>query len=145
MGDQSNNGEDGILDTDIVFECSFCGKSLAIDYRAAGLSVPCSDCGKLVAIPIPDGMELTDLDSTEGDQYVRAIHLRQALKDSQTKAAALERKVDELHEEADAQEEAHMERKKITAKVAQKTAVIRKSLRQIEVTLNEISHLLKNC
>ena len=64
MGDQVNNGEDGILDTDIVFDCTFCGKSLAIDYRAAGLSVPCSDCGKLVAIPIPDGMELTDLDST---------------------------------------------------------------------------------
>jgi hypothetical protein len=37
--------------TDIIFDCPFCGKSLAIDQRGAGLMVPCSDCGRNVQVP----------------------------------------------------------------------------------------------
>ena len=39
--------EDGaeIRDTDIVFDCPHCGKSLVIDYRGAGLQINCSECG----------------------------------------------------------------------------------------------------
>ena len=56
-----------IRDTDIVFDCPHCGKSLVIDYRGAGLQINCSECGESVLVPIPDGMELTDLDLDPGE------------------------------------------------------------------------------
>lgn len=37
---------------DIVFNCPYCGKSLAIAPEGAGLMVPCSECGKNVQVPI---------------------------------------------------------------------------------------------
>ena len=42
-----------IRDTDIVFDCPHCGKSLVIDYRGAGLQINCSECGESVLVPIP--------------------------------------------------------------------------------------------
>ncbi len=56
-----------IRDNDIVFDCPRCGKSLVIDYRGAGLEINCSQCGEPVLVPIPDGMELTDLDLDPGE------------------------------------------------------------------------------
>ena len=56
-----------IRDTDIVFDCPHCGKTLVIDYRGAGLQISCSECGRDVLVPIPDGMELTDLDMDPGE------------------------------------------------------------------------------
>ena len=56
-----------IRDTDIVFDCPYCGKSLVIDYRGAGLQITCSNCGKTVLVPIPDGMQLEDLDMDPGE------------------------------------------------------------------------------
>ena len=56
-----------IRDTDIVFDCPHCGHNLAIDYRGAGLQISCSECGEDVLVPIPDGMELTDLDMDPGE------------------------------------------------------------------------------
>ena len=56
-----------IRDTDIVFDCPHCGKNLVIDYRGAGLQISCTDCGKDVLVPIPDGMELGDLDLDSGE------------------------------------------------------------------------------
>ena len=62
------NTEDAeIRDTDIVFDCPHCGKNLVIDYRGAGLQINCSECGESVLVPIPDGMELADLDLDPGE------------------------------------------------------------------------------
>ena len=58
--------EADIRDTDIVFDCPHCGKNLVIDYRGAGLQINCSECGDTVLVPIPDGMELRDLDLDPG-------------------------------------------------------------------------------
>ncbi len=63
---QSAEGAD-IRDTDIVFDCPHCNKTLVIDYRGAGLQINCSECGKDVLVPIPDGMELADLDLDPGE------------------------------------------------------------------------------
>ena len=63
---QSAEGAE-IRDTDIVFDCPHCSKTLVIDYRGAGLQINCSECGKDVLVPIPDGMELTDLDMDPGE------------------------------------------------------------------------------
>jgi len=56
-----------IRDTDIVFDCPHCGKNLVIDYRGAGLQINCSACGESALVPIPDGMELHDLDLDPGE------------------------------------------------------------------------------
>lgn len=59
--------ESEIRDTDIVFDCPHCGKSLVIDYRGAGLQINCSACGEPALVPIPDGMDLRDLDLDPGE------------------------------------------------------------------------------
>ena len=56
-----------ISDTDIVFDCPHCGKNLVINYRGAGLQINCSGCGEQILVPIPDGMDLSDLDLDPGE------------------------------------------------------------------------------
>ena len=43
-----------IREGDILFDCPYCGKNLAIEAAGAGLMVPCVGCGKPVQVPIPD-------------------------------------------------------------------------------------------
>lgn len=99
MEDINKSDVQEIKDTDIIFECPHCSKSLAIDYHAAGLSIPCTDCAKLVVVPIPDGMEISDLDSTEQDQGALIIHLRESLLDCQTRMRLLESMVENFKKE----------------------------------------------
>ena len=44
-----------IREGDILFDCPYCGKNMAIEAAGAGLMVPCANCGKSVQVPIPDG------------------------------------------------------------------------------------------
>ena len=86
----SPNGETEVKDTDIVFNCPYCSKSLAIDYRGAGLTIKCSDCEKDVQVPIPEGMELNDIDSSDEEQEIRIMHLRRSLASAETRISSLE-------------------------------------------------------
>ena len=43
-----------IREGDILFDCPYCGKNMAIESAGAGLMVPCANCGKAVQVPIPD-------------------------------------------------------------------------------------------
>lgn len=95
MADEEQSGDE-IKETDIVFDCPFCSKSLAIDYRGAGLTIPCTDCDKLVEVPIPDGMELSDLDSSVEEQEIRIVHMRKSLAAAQARIQQLETEVAEL-------------------------------------------------
>jgi hypothetical protein len=56
MSDETQKLEDktDILEGDILFDCPYCGKNMAIEAAGAGLMVPCATCGKLVQVPIPD-------------------------------------------------------------------------------------------
>ncbi len=96
MADDIIKESDEVQDTDIVFDCPHCGKSLCIDYRGAGLNITCTDCGNETAVPIPNGMELDDLDSTPQDQEVRIINLRNSLSESDTRANGLAAEVEVL-------------------------------------------------
>jgi transcription elongation factor Elf1 len=87
---------DQILETDIVFECPHCSKSLAIDYHGAGLTIPCNDCNELVEVPIPEGMDMSDLDSSESDMEVRIINLRKVLKETESKLTNIKNNNDAL-------------------------------------------------
>lgn len=43
-----------IREGDILFDCPYCAKNLAIEAAGAGLMVPCAGCGRPVQVPIPD-------------------------------------------------------------------------------------------
>lgn len=98
MADDLIKESDEVQETDIVFDCPHCGKSLCIDYRGAGLNVTCTDCGQEAIVPIPDGMELDDLDSSPQDQEVRILNLRNSLSQCGARVQELEAEVTELRE-----------------------------------------------
>jgi predicted RNA-binding Zn-ribbon protein involved in translation (DUF1610 family) len=94
---QSAEGAD-IRDTDIVFDCPHCGKTLVIDYRGAGLQINCSECGESVLVPIPSGMELNDLDLDPGEILKQLFATRRNYQKAELKIQALKAKLVQLQE-----------------------------------------------
>ena len=92
--------EDGaeIRDTDIVFDCPHCGKSLVIDYRGAGLQINCSECGESVLVPIPDGMELNDLDLDPGEILKQLFATRRNYQKDEEEIQSLKARLVQLQE-----------------------------------------------
>ena len=87
-----------IRDTDIVFDCPHCGKNLVIDYRGAGLQINCSECGESVLVPIPDGMELTDLDLDPGEILKQLFATRRNFQKSEVQIQSLKARLVQLQE-----------------------------------------------
>ena len=93
------NGDDAeIRDTDIVFDCPHCGKNLVIDYRGAGLQINCSECGESVLVPIPDGMELNDLDLDQGEILKQLFATRRNYQKAELKVQELKSRLVQLQE-----------------------------------------------
>ncbi len=130
-----------IKDTDIIFDCPHCAKSLAIDYRGAGLTIKCSDCGGDVQVPIPDGMELEDLDRPLEDQELQIIQLRRSLLKAQDRISELENAVEDLMERRDTLERDRSEQTLRMGSVLEKTGVIDASLKEITRALESVSAL----
>ena len=87
---------DEIPETDILFECPHCGKSLSIDPRGAGLVIRCTQCHEPVTVPIPDGMELEDFDATPEELSLQLLHARQTVSKLQERLSSLEAEVEQL-------------------------------------------------
>ena len=90
--------ESEIRDTDIVFDCPHCGKNLVIDYRGAGLQITCSACGEPALVPIPDGMELRDLDLDPGEILKQLFATRRNYQKSELKIQELKARLVQLQE-----------------------------------------------
>ncbi len=88
-----------ILPTDIVFDCPHCGHNLVVDYRAAGLQVPCPSCGAIIQAPIPDGMLLDDLDMDPGELLQQLLQTRRMLVKAEASAQQMGEKVVEMTEQ----------------------------------------------
>ena len=74
---------------DIIFECPFCSKSMAIDKRGMGLTINCPQCDGLVRVP-------TVSESTEGDPDSVSMpvdSLADALEESRLELEALQEKL----------------------------------------------------
>ena len=95
---RENGDETDIRDTDIVFDCPHCGKSLVIDYRGAGLQINCSECGESVLVPIPDGMELTDLDLDPGEILKQLFATRRNYQKAEAQVESLKARLVQLQE-----------------------------------------------
>ena len=87
-----------IRDTDIVFDCPHCGKNLVIDYRGAGLQINCSECGETVLVPIPDGMELHDLDLDPGEILKQLFATRRNYQKAELQIQSLKARLTQLQE-----------------------------------------------
>jgi len=95
---RDNVDEADIRDTDIVFDCPHCGKNLVIDYRGAGLQINCSECGESVLVPIPDGMELNDLDLDPGEILKQLFATRRNYQRAELRIQALKTRLVQLQE-----------------------------------------------
>ena len=90
--------ETEIRDTDIVFDCPHCGHNLAIDYRGAGLQINCVNCGESVLVPIPDGMELADLDLDSGEILKQLFATRRNYQKAEMQIQSLKAKLTQMQE-----------------------------------------------
>ena len=95
---RENGDSEDIRDTDIVFDCPHCGKNLVIDYRGAGLQINCSECGESVLVPIPDGMELRDLDLDPGEILKQLFATRRNYQKAELRIQALKARLVQLQE-----------------------------------------------
>lgn len=143
--DSEHNSADqqAIKDTDIVFECQYCGKSLAIDYKGAGLNIPCSDCGKLVEVPIPDGMDIGDIDKSDEQMEIVVLNMRKSLAAADAKISSLEEDIEELNSRRDALERQKQDTLYKFGAIAEQVSVIQKSLDDISNALRKIGESTK--
>lgn len=96
MDDKDDVQDVEIMPTDIVFDCPNCNHNLVVDYRAAGLQVPCSQCGTIIQVPIPDGMLLEDLDCDPGELLQQLLQTRRMLVKAENAAQQLGEKIAEM-------------------------------------------------
>jgi transcription elongation factor Elf1 len=133
-----------IKETDIVFECPHCGKSLAIDYRGAGLTIPCTDCGKIVQVPIPDGMQIADIDSTVEQQESMIMNLRKSLYSAEKKIDNLTKEIDELKTKHESIDKIRSESKAQFSSVMERITTIQKAVDDIHKAVHKIAEIAKN-
>lgn len=126
-----------VRDSDIVFNCPYCEKSLAIDCRGAGLTITCPDCANKIQVPIPAGMDLFDIDSTDQEKEIRMIHMREILRASQNRMLELEAEVKDLMARRDGLE-------KLRSESALRMDVIAREVEAIERSLARISEVVSS-
>lgn len=131
--------EDEIPESDIQFDCPHCGKHLSIDPRGAGLVIVCPDCEKHVSVPIPDGLDIEDLDATPEELSFRLRTSKTTITKLQQQIFALQQQVEELQkfkEQAIAEAaESAARRKSFKANILQ----IAKLEKQLEEVITEIN------
>ena len=147
--DQKNTSieldQDEIPESDIQFDCPYCGKHLSIDPRGAGLVIVCPDCEKHVSVPIPDGLDIEDIDASPEELSFRLRTSKATITKLQQQIYALQQQVDELQkfkekaiEEA---AEAAIHRKSLKASVLQ----FAKLEKQFAEAIDELNHKRPEC
>ena len=127
-----------LKDTDIIFDCPHCAKSLAIDYRGAGLQINCTDCGEPVEVPIPTGMDISDLDGTPEDQEARIMNLRRMLSREEQRVRDLEGMVTGLKERRSALERARAQTLHRFAEVRSACEIIQRNQLELSTAIGKI-------
>jgi len=140
MADNEQQKAD-ISEKDIVFDCPHCGKSLAIDYRGAGLSFRCPGCRKVIEVPIPEGIDINDIDRL-GAVEVKGIGDEEGpapLPESPDEIKLLMTELEELKFRRRYLEQQRASAAKWHQAIQSQVAIIRTALDQIEDTLKHLS------
>jgi len=138
-----NTDSNEIRDSDIVFNCPSCEKSLAINCRGAGLTIACPDCGSKIQVPIPANMEVSDIDSSDDDKAVRIIHMREVISDSQEQIMALESELKDMIVRRDALEAIRTENAIRFDVIQHEVETIQRSLLRITEVLTSAAESVK--
>ncbi len=136
--------ETTIRENDIVFDCPYCGNNLCIDYNGAGLMVPCPECEKRIQVPIPEGMDITDFDSTPEELRVRLIHMREALIECQTRSAEQQQELEGLRERCMAFEQIFANIRDTFRSVHEDASRMKRDLTLVSGTLDRVSKMAED-
>ncbi len=128
---------------DILFECGNCGKSLVIDRRGAGLTIRCPDCNAELQVPIPEDVDLAEIDKSitadltgvAEESAPDVLDLDDLPPELQEKVRNLVLETQELHARR-----AHLER--LHAKTAPGLQAIRRQLTEIRTALEQVEETL---
>jgi hypothetical protein len=122
---------DEFTEDDLIFECPFCQKSMAIDKRGMGLTINCPDCNGLVKVP-------TVSDSAEETPHTVSMPvegLADALEQHRTELETLKEKLASV-------EKIRSQLERQTTEHEQKLTQLRREFGNIQSALDQVSLLL---
>jgi septal ring factor EnvC (AmiA/AmiB activator) len=127
---------------DIVFDCPYCDKSLAIDPRGAGMHITCPDCGRSVEVPDPSLQE-TDEDAAatkhdEGKNSEEIQELRDALSASEKRVQELTESVKEVYGRRNFLEEMRADNLKRFESIGKELGIIQDAVDRIMDALQNV-------
>ncbi len=123
--------ETTFTENDIIFECPFCTKSMAIDKRGMGLTINCPDCNGLVRVPMVSEETQKSPDSVN----MPVDGLADALHESRDEVRGLRDRIEELNELREKLE-------KQTAVQEEKLGELRREFSNIQSALDRVSMLM---
>ncbi|MBN1673859.1 MAG: hypothetical protein JXR37_22615 [Kiritimatiellae bacterium] len=123
-----------IKDSDIVFRCPYCTKSLVIDRKAAGLSVRCTDCGKTIQVP---GGERPPERREAKDPYARVRELERSVETARGKIRRYEAELGEVHARRVHLEKEHAADLRTFEAIARNLETIKQALQNITEALDK--------
>jgi len=131
-----------ILPTDIVFNCPHCGHSLCIDCRGAGLVIACTECAREVQVPIPEGMNVGDLDLSSEQMLGRLFHARRTLARCEQRISELEEVIASMKERRSMMEKARMTTLHHWADLSNLCQSIQHNQAEVSVALNRMLEII---
>lgn len=143
MTEQLKNDNAEILDTDIVFNCPHCTKSLVIDQSAAGMLVKCTDCGEEIEVP---GGAAEEEDYHEQGETLEPVPaaLDSAAEDLSAALAASQQKVQELVAEKQEINKRRMHLEDERTANFNRFKLISREMNTITAAVGRIANALKN-
>ena len=138
----AGDGGDEIRATDIVFDCPHCGHNLAIDYRGAGLQITCVECGEPTLVPIPEGMNVTDLDLSSSELLSQLFQTRGVLNKREQQIAELSQALDSVKARRSELERSRMTTLHRYAELVNMCQNITRAQTDITTTLNRMLTLI---
>jgi uncharacterized Zn finger protein (UPF0148 family) len=133
---------DEVRSSDVVFDCPHCGHNLCVDFHGAGLILNCTECSKEVQVPIPEGMNVDDLDLTPEQTLSQLFQTRRALTRADKRIAELEEIVASLKERRSVLEKSRMTTLHHYAELSSMCQAVQHSQAEITGTVNKMLEII---
>ncbi|MBI3987522.1 MAG: hypothetical protein HY343_11410 [Lentisphaerae bacterium] len=136
---------DGLSPSDILFECPYCTKSLAINIKGAGRTIVCPDCSNEIQVPYPEepaenGEEAEAGDTTTDDAGPsNGEALQTELMAAHEQINTLRTELDELRFRRRYLERVYTDNIKTIQSLNRQLALIRNTVEQMDSILKEVS------